>query len=284
MIKRVAVINDLSSLGKCSLTAAIPVLSVMGVQPCPVPTAILTNQTEYDSYYCYDFTNKIDHYIEQWQKQNITFDGIYTGYLNSAAQVEKIIRFCNTFRQVNTLLIVDPVMGDSGKVYDMYTPELGERMRELVMSADVITPNLTECCILTNTDYDELISHQNEPDYLDRIERVARPLLDQGIRTVIITGIIHQPATAPEPRYYNMVLAEHSCEYVSSSIYGGSYSGTGDLLASVVCGGLVKGDSPDVCVLRAVRFLREALIETVEQGSDRNHGINFEPYLSLLLK
>lgn len=284
MIKRVAVINDLSSLGKCSLTAAIPVLSVMGVQPCPVPTAILTNQTEYDSYYCYDFTNKIDNYVEQWQKLGITFDGIYTGYLNSADQVKKILNFCDTFRKENTLLIVDPVMGDSGKVYDMYTPELGKKMRDLVMSADVITPNLTECCILTNTDYEELITHQDEPDYLDRIEKMARPLLTAGIKTIIITGIIHKTEFASEARYYNLVLAEHSCEYVSSSIYGGSYSGTGDLLASVVCGGLVNGDSPDVCVLRAVRFLREALIETVEEGSDRNHGINFEKYLPLLLK
>lgn len=284
MIKRVAVINDLSSLGKCSLTAAIPVLSVMGVQPCPVPTAILTNQTEYNSYYCYDFTDKIDNYIEQWQKLGITFDGIYTGYLNSADQIKKILHFCETFRDEKTLLIVDPVMGDSGFVYDMYTPELGKKMRDLVMSADVITPNLTECCLLTSTDYEELVSHQNEPDYLGRIEKMARPLLDTGIKTIIITGIIHKTEFTSESRYYNLVLAENSCEYVSSSIYGGSYSGTGDLLASVVCGGLVKGDSPDVCVLRAVRFLRAALIETVEQGSDRNHGINFEPYLPLLLK
>ena len=156
MIKRVAVINDLSSLGKCSLTAAIPVLSVMGVQPCPVPTAILTNQTEYNSYYCYDFTDKIDNYIEQWQKLGITFDGIYTGYLNSADQIKKILHFCETFRDEKTLLIVDPVMGDSGFVYDMlglprelFTPLFAmariagwsaHRIEELINAGKIIRP------------------------------------------------------------------------------------------------------------------------------------------------
>ena len=94
MIKRVAVINDLSGLGKCSLTAAIPVLSVMGVQACPLPTAVLTNQTGYDSYYCTDFTDKIDHYTEEWQKRGLTLDAISTGYLGSADQAEKILNFC----------------------------------------------------------------------------------------------------------------------------------------------------------------------------------------------
>ncbi|MFR3412443.1 MAG: hypothetical protein ACLTS1_07925 [Coprococcus sp.] len=129
MIKRVAVINDLSGLGKCSLTAAIPVLSVMGVQACPLPTAVLTNQTGYDSYYCTDFTDKIDHYTEEWQKRGLTLDAISTGYLGSADQAEKILNFCEKFRTPSTLLFVDPVMGDSGVKYDIFTPKTPKHTR-----------------------------------------------------------------------------------------------------------------------------------------------------------
>ncbi|XCP86921.1 pyridoxamine kinase [Roseburia hominis] len=283
MVKRVAVINDLSGLGKCSLTAAIPVLSVMGVQACPVPTAVLTNQTGYDSYYCDDYTDKMDHYTEEWQKRGLTLDGIYTGFLGSAAQVEKILRFNEVFRRENTLLFVDPVMGDMGHVYDTYTPKLISQMKKLVACADVITPNLTECCILTDTDYRELTSRQNRGDYLQAIRQMAQPLLDLGIRTVIITGIICKAPGDPEAKYYNLVLDGNDCHIISSEIHGGSYSGTGDLLASVVCAGMVRGDSPECAVLKAVRFLEKALIETVREKVPRNDGINFEPYLSMLL-
>lgn len=284
MVKRVAVINDLSGLGKCSLTAAIPVLSVMGVQACPIPTAVLTNQTGYDSYYCDDYTDKIDYFTEEWKNRSITLDGIYTGYLGSETQVHKILSFCEAFRGKDTLLFVDPVMGDLGKVYDIYTPELGRQMRRLVAHADVITPNLTECCVLTDTDYTELTSHQNRSDYLERIGQMAQPLLQNGIPTVIITGIIHQAAEDNTPKYYNLILEGNSRQTVSSPIYGGSYSGTGDLLTSVVCAGMVQGDSAECSVRRAVRFLEAALIETVAEGIPRNDGLNFEPYLPLLLK
>ena len=283
MVKRVAVINDLSGLGKCSLTAAIPVLSVMGVQACPVPTAILTNQTEYESYYCNDYTDKIDYYIEEWQKRKLSLDGIYTGFLGSEAQVEKILRFCEIFRKENTLLFVDPVMGDEGKTYDTCTPKLIAQMRTLAMNADVITPNLTECCLLTDTPYEHVIMHESSRDYLKYIEEMARPILRSStVKTVILTGIIHQRTTDLMPKYYNLVITENDCEYVSSVIHGGHYSGTGDLLASVVCAGMVRGETAAESVRKAVRFLESALIDTVKEGVPHNDGINFEPYLPLL--
>ena len=283
MVKRVAVINDLSGLGKCSLTAAIPVISVMGVQACPLPTAVLTNQTGYESYYCDDYTDKIDYYTEEWKKRGLTLDGIYTGYLGSEAQVQKILAFCKEFRRKDTLLFVDPVMGDLGRVYAIYTPEYGKQMRTLVNNADVITPNLTECCLLTNTDYAELTAHQNEPDYLDRVDAMARPLLSYGISTIIITGVIHRGVNDAAAKYYNLVITKDGFQTASCDIHGGSYSGTGDLLASVVCAGMVRGDTAIDSVARATRFLEAALIETVAEKIPRNDGINFEPYLPLLL-
>ena len=171
MTKKIAVINDLSGLGRCSLTAAISVLSAMGVQPCPLPTAILSSQTEYPSYYCYDFTDKMEYFRQEWQKLGTTFSGIYTGYTASVEQIRQIFRFLDTFQTEDTFLLVDPVMGDDGVTYDMYTPELLDGMKRLVNRADVITPNLTEFCLLTDTNYS---------DFQKKTDRWAR----DGIRLI----------------------------------------------------------------------------------------------------
>lgn len=283
MVKRIAVINDLSGLGKCSLTAAIPVLSVMGVQACPLPTAILSNQTGYESYYYDDYTKHMDAYTDEWSKRGLTLDGIYTGFLGSELQAEKILRFIDVFQKPDTLLLVDPVMGDSGHTYDIYTETFGTQMKRLVQRADVITPNLTELCILTDTDYSSLTARSGAPDYLETIAAIGQKLLAQGIKTVIITGILYQSPTDREKRYYNLVLEENAVTPISSAIHGGSYSGTGDLLASVVCAGMVRGDSAQESVRRAVHFLETALAETANEQIPKNDGINFEPYLQLLL-
>ena len=283
MVKRIAVINDLSGLGKCSLTAAIPVLSVMGVQACPLPTAILSNQTGYESYYYDDYTKHMDAYTNEWSKRGLTLDGIYTGFLGSELQAEKILRFIDVFQKPDTLLLVDPVMGDSGQTYDIYTETFGTQMKRLVQRADVITPNLTELCILTDTDYSSLTARSGAPDYLETIAAIGQKLLAQGIKTVIITGILYQSPTDREKRYYNLVLEENAVTPISSAIHGGSYSGTGDLLASVVCAGMVRGDSALESVRRAVHFLETALAETANEQIPKNDGINFEPYLQLLL-
>lgn len=283
MVKRIAVINDLSGLGKCSLTAAIPVLSVMGVQACPLPTAILSNQTGYESYYYDDYTKHMDAYTDEWSKRGLTLDGIYTGFLGSELQAEKILRFIDVFQKPDTLLLVDPVMGDSGQTYDIYTETFGTQMKRLVQRADIITPNLTELCILTDTDYSSLTARSGAPDYLETIAAIGQKLLAQGIKTVIITGILYQSPTDREKRYYNLVLEENAVTPISSAIHGGSYSGTGDLLASVVCAGMVRGDSALESVRRAVHFLETALAETANEQIPKNDGINFEPYLQLLL-
>lgn len=283
MVKRIAVINDLSGLGKCSLTAAIPVLSVMGVQACPLPTAILSNQTGYESYYYDDYTKHMDAYTDEWSKRGLTLDGIYTGFLGSELQAEKILRFIDVFQKPDTLLLVDPVMGDSGHTYDIYTETFGTQMKRLVQRADVITPNLTELCILTDTDYSSLTARSGAPNYLETIAALGQKLLAQGIKTVIITGILYQSPTDREKRYYNLVLEENAVTPISSAIHGGSYSGTGDLLASVVCAGMVRGDSAQENVRRAVHFLETALAETANEQIPKNDGINFEPYLQLLL-
>lgn len=283
MVKKVAVINDLSGLGKCSLTAAIPILSVMGVQACPLPTAILSNQTGYESYYYDDYTDHIDAYTEEWKKRKLTVDGIYTGFLGSELQVDKILKFIDAFGGSDTFLLVDPVMGDSGRTYDVYTETFGKQMKKLVKRADVITPNLTELCILTDTDYNALTARKASPDYLNTIAEAGKSLLDIGIGTIIVTGIIYKSPSDTTEKYYNLVIDNENVTSISSDIHGGSYSGTGDLLASVVCAGMVRGNTATDSVRRAISFLETALIETVKIKIPRNDGISFEPYLNLLL-
>ena len=283
MTKKAVLINDLSGLGKCSLTAAIPVLSVMGIQACPMPTAVLTSQTGFKSFYCNDCTDKLDYYTEEWKKLGFQPDGIYTGFLSSEKQVDKILNFINSFETENTLVLVDPVMGDGGRPYSLFTDTLACKMKKLVTAADVITPNLTECCILCDIDYCEFVKNAESPDFIDRIAELGKALLKRyGVKIVIITGIEHKDSDGTI-KVLNLVASDDEVFCVSCKKIGGSYSGTGDLFASVIFSGLLRGDSLRDTVNLAVNFIETSLHDTVSLGIDRNEGIEFEKNLNLLL-
>lgn len=283
MTKKAVLINDLSGLGKCSLTAAIPVLSVMGIQACPMPTAVLTSQTGFKSFYCNDCTDKLDYYTEEWKKLGFQPDGIYTGFLSSEKQVEKILNFINSFETENTLVLVDPVMGDGGRTYSLFTDTLACKMKKLVTAADVITPNLTECCILCDIDYCEFVKNAESPDFIDRIAELGKALLKRyGVKIVIITGIEHKDSDGTI-KVLNLVASDEEVFCISCKKIGGSYSGTGDLFASVIFSGLLRGDSLRATVNLAVKFIETSLCDTVNLGIDRNEGIEFEKNLNLLL-
>lgn len=283
MTKKAVLINDLSGLGKCSLTAAIPVLSVMGIQACPMPTAVLTSQTGFKSFYCNDCTDKLDYYTEEWKKLGFKPDGIYTGFLSSEKQVDKILNFISSFETENTLVLVDPVMGDGGRTYSLFTDTLACKMKKLVTAADVITPNLTECCILCGIDYCEFVKNAESPDFIDRIAELGKTLLKRyGVKIVIITGIEHKDSDSTI-RVLNLVASDEDVFCVSCKKIGGSYSGTGDLFASVIFSGLLRGDSLRTTVNLAVNFIETSLHDTVNLGIDRNEGIEFEKNLNLLL-
>ena len=283
MTKKAVLINDLSGLGKCSLTAAIPVLSVMGIQACPMPTAVLTSQTGFKSFYCNDCTDKLDYYTEEWKKLGFQPDGIYTGFLSSEKQVDKILNFISSFETENTLVLVDPVMGDGGRTYSLFTDTLACKMKKLVTAADVITPNLTECCILCDIDYCEFVKNAESPDFIDRIAELGKALLKRyGVKIVIITGIEHKDSDGTI-KVLNLVASDEEVFCVSCKKIGGSYSGTGDLFASVIFSGLLRGDSLRDTVNLAVNFIETSLHDTVSLGIDRNEGIEFEKNLNLLL-
>ena len=288
-MKNIAVIQDLSGLGKCSLTAAIPVISVMGVQAVPLPTAVLSNQTGYPSYYCDDYTEHMEQIMTEWEKRKFSPDGIYTGFLADEEQADKILDFFQRFRTENTMVLVDPVMGDNGRAYGIYTEGLREKMLQLVGNAHVITPNLTEALLLLygKEGMEKRYASLLELDGRKRLEQIGKIgeqlKKEYGLQAAVITGVESQAELCVH-QMGNLVVENGHSSWCFAPKIGGSYSGTGDLFASVLSAGLVKEMSMMSCVELAVNFLSKAIAQTVQEGTDRNDGVCFEAYLGELCK
>lgn len=299
-MKKIAVINDLSGFGKCSLTAAIPVISVMGVQPCPLPTAVLSAQTGFESYYCDDYTEKMEYFRREWEKMGARFDGIYTGFMGSEVQIRQVFCFLDTFYKDGTFLLVDPVMGDEGTRFSFCTDRLLRDMKALAARSDVVTPNLMELCLLTDTDYDEVVYEKKEAAALDKpednkicrntgrlfteIERMAGTLLSQGVKTVIVTGIRFFDEKENLIKIGNLTVTKERTELSAFPYIGGSFSGTGDLFASAAAGGIARGDDVFGIVELAGAFIWESMKDAAKEQVLRNEGANFEKYLGMLMR
>ena len=182
--KKIALINDITGFGRCSIAVELPLISALKVQACPLPTAILSVHTGFPTYFIDDYTDRMKDYIASWKKNGLTFDGISTGFMNSLEQIDIVIDFIHQFKQPDTIVIVDPVMGDYGKLYASYTEKLCAEMRRLMQYADVITPNLTEACQLLGIPYPE-------KGHTDRayLEDIAGRLAAMGPGQIVITGL-----------------------------------------------------------------------------------------------
>lgn len=278
-MKKVAVINDISGFGRCSLTAAIPVISAMGHECCPLPTAVLSNQTGYGNYYCDDFTDKMAHFTEYWKNISPRFDGIFSGFVVNEKQIDFIADFIDLFSDNDTVILVDPVMGDDGKLYSSYNMQMCEKLKNLVKKASVITPNLTELCILADENYEE-IRKLSTVEIFERIQRISQNLTSEKLKTVITTGI---PITQNGEEYIaTAVMCPDGFDTVTSKKIGGSFSGTGDLFASVIISSLISGLTPLSAVIKATDFISKGIAQTVTHSHDRNDGIDFQKYLKTL--
>ena len=289
-MKKIALINDLCGFGRCSLTAAIPVISAMGLEACPLPTAILSAQTGFPSYYCDDYTDRMNYFTGEWNKMGVTFDGIYSGYLANPGQMKQVMYFLDHFQKSDTLYLADPIMGDNGRKYPFFNEKLLAGMRELTSRATVITPNLTEACLLAGVSYEDLHAHKHEEDYLLRIQEVAFELLEQHTaleaksipaRTILVTGILQEDEDGTFVT--NLAVSGEECACTSSPYTGISFSGTGDLFASVICGSLVKGTPLQEAMDKAVDFLQPAIEDATHRNIPRDFGIPFQKYLSRLM-
>ena len=271
-MKKIAVINDLSGFGKCSLSVSLPIISAMGIECNPIPTAILSNQTGYHDFHSVDFTEHLTPYIDVWKRQNAKFDAILTGYLASEKQVDIILDFIENVGE-NSLIFVDPVMADDGVLYDTYDEKLCKKVKSLTEKANIITPNLTELCILCGADYKEISRENNTL----KIAEIASFLLSEKLKTVIVTGIKTQDEIT------NIIVDKNGTSTVKSRLLGGSYSGTGDIFSSVVCGAILNGKAVYDAVCLATEFISKSIKSTPTDKAYEPDGVNFQKHLEMII-
>ena len=272
-MKKIAVIQDISGLGRCSLAAALPVLSVLGTQALPVPTAVYTNQTGFPRFEVHNCEALLKKYPSLWQQHSVVLDGIYTGFMASQEQLAAAQAIIDAFRQNNTLVLIDPVMGDNGQRYPEFDEKLCHAIASFAMQADVITPNVTEAHLLVGQDVQPFL-RAPPPEQETMLQALCEALPQPQ---VIITGWRRGEHVC------NFAWAHGAFKIYASPAVAGSYSGTGDLFASAVCGGLVNGDGLDASICRAMRFLEAALQDAAAQKLPEEHGIPFENHLKELL-
>lgn len=268
---RIAAIHDLSCFGRCSLTIALPVLSAMGCQCCPLPTALLSAHTGFPGNTFLDLAAEMGRIAEHWAAMDLQFDAIYSGFLGSADQVDTVARFFDTFKKSDTAVIVDPVMGDHGTAYRTCTPELCRGMRVLAENSDVITPNLTEAALLLNRPYEEI----RQSDAYEVVRRLSLG----GRRSVVLTGYSSESGQTGA-LCFDRDSGESKA--VQTPREPQDFSGTGDLFASVLAGGVARGVPLFQAAQAAADFVRDCIARTLAEGLTEQDGVDFEPLLGQL--
>ncbi len=267
--KRVAAIHDLSGFGKCSLTVALPILSAAGIETSALPTAILSTHTGGISGYTYrDLTEDMRPVMKHWKSLDIKFDAIYTGFLGSFEQLDIVKEFFDAFRQEDNLILVDPVMGDNGELYTVFTREFAAGMRMLCQKADIIVPNLTEAALLLDEPY-----HPG-PYTHAYIESLLRKLGALGPQKVVLTGVYFKEDELGAATYDRTT---DTIDYVFTQKIPGYYHGTGDVFASALLSALLN----DFSLIDAAT---DSIRRTYKAKTDYRFGVNFEQSFPDFLK
>jgi len=273
-MKRIVSIQDISCLGKCSLTVALPVISALGVECAIVPTAVLSTHTMFRNFTCKDLSDQIAPIAAHWKSENIAFDAVYTGYLASKAQISDVCRFFDEFRTEDNLIFVDPAMADNGRLYPAFGEDFPAEMAKVCAKADVIVPNLTEACLLTGTpyrlDYDEAY-----------IRTLLRKLTGLGAKRAVLTGVSFSPdrlgvmAYDPGTDGYFTYFTEKLPQ---------SFHGTGDLFASTCVGAMMRGMTLDGALKLAADFTLECIRVTAAKPNANWYGVEFETAIPWLVR
>jgi len=269
---KILTIQDISCVGQCSLTVALPVISACGIETCILPSAVLSTHTGgFEGFTFRDLTEDMPSINAHWQKEGIEFDGIYTGYLGSTKQIDYVKDIISTVKKADAPVIVDPAMADHGKLYFGFDDEFVSSMKVLCGEADYILPNITEACFLTDTPYTENYDREF-------IDNVLSKLIDLGCKNVILTGISYKEGTTGivvfennEYSYYEHVFLPNSCH------------GTGDIYASAFVGGLIRGKSAFESASLAADYVVECIKATAEEEGHW-YGAKFEPVLPYLIE
>ena len=272
--KKIALINDVTGFGRCSIAVMAPIVSAMKIQAVTVPTAILSAHTQFPEYYFDDYTSKMRDYIQTYKDLNLNFDAIASGFLGSEEQVDIVIDFFKTFKKNGTFTLVDPVMGDYGRLYETYTPSLCEKMKALVHYADILTPNLTELCTLTDVKYRQEGFNDAE------LATMCQKLVEQGPEHIVVTGIRYN-----SKQIMNYVYSKgEEPRIVMVDRIGGDRSGTGDVISSIIAGMYLNGHDFYESVKKAAEFVSKCLRYCEDNNVPTHWGLCFEMYLRDLME
>lgn len=270
-MKRIVTIQDISCIGCCSITVALPIISAMGSECGILPTAVLSNHTMFSDFTCADLSDQIEPISDMWKKQGITFDGIYTGYLASKQQCVQIAGFIEQFSEKDTLTVVDPAMADNGKLYPAFDSDFPMAMAEVCRRADVILPNITEASFLTGMPYRTTYEKAYIREMLER-------LLELGCGTAVLTGVSFDPG-----RLGVVYLDRDGKEFSYFTKHcEQSYHGTGDIFASTVTGGLMRGLELGESLALAADFVVDCIEAMTGPGEPRWYGAEFETVIPKL--
>ena len=270
-MKRIVTIQDFSCVGKCSLTSVLPVISAAGVEACGIPTALLSNHTGFDTFYSKDLTEELVPIGRQLKREKIDFDAVYTGYIASIRQMELISEFIDDFKGKDTLIFVDPVMGDNGRIYSGLSEDYPQHLLKLCRKADILAPNLTEACLLLDREYSPHISR-------NKLEPMLRELYSLCGRYAFITGV-RQGDDIGAVGFDGESFYESFMPHEDIVI-----AGTGDIMSAAFLGAVMRGADYNKALDIAVRFSHEAVRLTVEATDKRFYGVHFELALPYYIK
>lgn len=274
--KRVLAIHDISCVGRCSLTVALPILSACGHDTSVLPTAVLSTHTgEFKGFTYRDLTEDLEPIAKHWEELGIKFDAIYTGFLGSFEQIDIVEKIINKFRTPDTIVMVDPVMADNGELYPTYTEEMKQGMKKLCKNADIILPNLTEASYLLEKEY---VGENYDQSY---IESMLKELSNLGAKNVIITGVTLDGKTFGAASYDK---SKNKITFSMKERVDGFFYGTGDIFASSLLGTFLKNNNLDKATEIATEFTLKSIIEAKKLNQERKYGVCFERVLPLLIK
>ena len=274
--KRVAAIHDISCVGRCSLTVALPIISAAGFDTSVLPTAVLSTHTGgFENFTYRDLTADIRPISDHWQSLDLEFDALYSGFLGSFEQIDLVASLFDTFQSEKTLILVDPVMADHGELYSIYTPKMASGMTTLCAKADIIVPNLTEAAFLLNEPY---VGENYNQHY---IEDLLIKLSQLGSKKVVVTGISFDPSQLGAATYDTET---RTFDYAFNDRIADYFHGTGDIFGSTLLAGLLNDFNLKESTQIAVDYTRECIIKTVELGQEKRYGVCFERAIPYLIK
>lgn len=272
-MKRIVTLQDVSCIGKCALTVALPVISAMGVETAVIPTALLSAHSVFPDFTFMDLTDQIGPIARHWKSQDLRFDAIYTGYLGSQRQVEVVSDFFDAFKTEDNFIFVDPAMADQGRLYTGFDMDFAAAMTRLCRKADIIDPNITEACFMTGMPYRETYDERYVRRLMDR-------LTDLGAKTVVLTGVSLEPG---KTGVVGMDTATGKTYHYFHPQFKGQFHGTGDIFSSSVVGALMNGRSLDESLRIAANFTYESIRQTAMDETSSWYGVAFEKALPYLI-